>query len=148
MAANGWADGFDRAHFPRQGGQHALSLHPGQQHTDADMYSGTIAYMADGTAGNVIVVRAVPSARVAVGGTEEHQYLFSAGHGMRADGNVARRGAKESLHGRLDPDRLLELVAGQSRVGPQLSELVRVARQAVECGAEPGDRCVHAGSQQ
>lgn len=112
------------------------------------MHPDTIADMAHGTAGNVIVVRAVPSARVAVGGTEEHQYLFSAGHGMRADGDVALRGVKEGLHGRLDPDRLLERVTGQSGVGSQLGELTRVARQAVECGAEPGDRCVHAGSQQ
>ena len=112
------------------------------------MHPDTIADMAHGTAGNVIVVRAVPSARVAVGGTEEHQYLFSAGHGMRADGDVARRGVKEGLHGRLDPDRLLERVTGQSGVGSQLGELTRVARQAIECSAEPSDRGVHTGSQQ
>ena len=112
------------------------------------MHPDTIADMAHGTAGNVIVVRAVPSARVAVGGTEEHQHFFSAGYGMRADGNVARRGAKEGLHRHLDPDRLLERVTGQSGVGSQLGELTRVARQTVECSAEPGDRGFHAGRQQ
>jgi hypothetical protein len=77
------------------------------------MYAAAEADMPDGAAGDVVLVRVLPMARVAIGGTQKHQHLFPFIDRDSADFDGARRGAKKGLHRALIAYRFFECGAGQ-----------------------------------
>ena len=97
---------------------------------------------------DVIAVRVLPAPRIAVGGAEEHQHLFALADPMPADLDLARRGPEEGLHRALEPDRLLERVTRQRRIGAQPRQLVGKPRQAIDRGAKAVDGGIDPGRKQ
>ena len=104
--------------------------------------------MAGGAAGDVVDVRPLPAARVAVGGGEEHQHLLALAQRTPPQFDRPGGGAEEGLHRALEADRLLEGGAGQGRVGPQPGVLLGEAGQAPKGGADAVDRGVEPGREQ
>ena len=67
---------------------------------------------------------------------------------MSADLDLPRRGPEEGLHRAFEPDRLLERVAGQRRIGAQPRQLVGKPRQAIDRGTNAVDGGVDPGREQ
>src|SRR5437667_9704866 len=104
--------------------------------------------MPEDAAGDVVVVRASPVTRVAIGGAEEPQDLLALIDRGAADVDRARRRAEEGLHRALIAHRLLEGGAGQRWIGLQPGELLGEPGEAIERGADAADRRIDPGGQQ
>ena len=113
--------------------------------TDSLNYGGLVdPWAAEGYKG----VRAVPAARVGIGGGQEHQDLLALGDDRAADLDVAVGGAEERLHRRLQPDRLVEGGPGQVRLLAQPRPLRRVPGEVEQQPAERVYGGVDPGGQQ
>src|SRR5438477_8739434 len=107
---------LDRCDLARQRRHHHLAFEARDQLPDAHMNAGAVADMPRGATRDVVAVRILPTAGVAVGGAEEHQHLLAFADGVSADLDLARGGAEESLHWTLVADGFFERVARQRRI--------------------------------
>ena len=78
--------------------------------------------------GRIVVVRPVPSPRIAVCRAQEHQHLAALQDRFFTDRHIPRRGAEERLHRAFQPHRLLERRPRQRRIGSQLRECRRITQ--------------------
>src|SRR6186713_895177 len=104
--------------------------------------------MAGGAAGDVVAVRLVPAARIAIGGGEEHQHLLALADRRTGKLDFARRGPEECLYWAFEPHRFLEGVARQREVVAQALPLLREAGQAIDRSSDAVDGGVEPGRQQ
>src|SRR5215468_9440055 len=148
VAALHLASDFDRLHLARQRRHHHLTFEAGDELPDAHVNSGAIADMTGGAAGDVIAVGVLPAARIAVGGTEEHQNLLALADGVAADLDLARGSAEEGLHRAFEADRFLKSVARQRGIAAQSCQLLGETRQAVDGRTNAVDGGVETGRQQ
>ena len=97
---------------------------------------------------DVVLVGAFPAAWIAVRGPQEHQHFLPLADNFITNFHSTRGGAEEGLHRAFQPHRLLERCARQGRIGPQLREGCREARQTVDCGTDAVHCRVHTRGQQ
>ena len=94
----GPARDFDRGDLACESGQYAVAFHARRYLADALVDAVAKTHMAADTAFDIVVVRPLPLARIAVGGAEEHQHFLALADGHAADLGFARGGAEEGLH--------------------------------------------------
>src|SRR5215212_11652235 len=104
---------LDGGNFPGESRKHYLAFETGKQLPDTHVNAGPESDVAAGLAFDVVAVRILPAAWIAIGGAKEHQHLLAFADAKSRDINVPCRGAEESLHWTLEADRLLECVARQ-----------------------------------
>src|SRR3954447_14640968 len=94
------------------------AFEPRQQHANALMDAAAEPDMTNCLAVDVVIIGALPLARVAVSGTQKHQHLLALAEFDAADLDRSGRRAEERLHRTLISHCFLEGGAGQPRIGP------------------------------
>jgi hypothetical protein len=138
----------ERRKSARESGEQRLAFRPRQQLSDAHVDAGAEADMPRRCAVDVVTVGFAPLTRIAVRGAEQHQHLLALGDCRASELDVSRRRAKERLHRRLEPDRLLEGGARLGRIGAQRRELIGIERKTAHRRADAMHRRIEAGAEQ
>ena len=85
---------------------------------------------------DVVFVRTVPAARVAIGATKEHQHLLAFAKRNPAKLDLTRGGPEEGLNRALEADGFFECGPSQSGIVAQLAELDGETGQAIHRGTD------------